>query len=53
MLFRPFEAGIVDYEKGWMVGMTAALFFRSDFAKKVKFLKNCKNIFATMVNITR
>lgn len=37
MLFRPFEAGIVDYEKGWMVGMTAALFFRSDFAKKVKF----------------
>ena len=30
MLFRPFEAGIVDYEKGWMVGMTAALFFRSE-----------------------
>lgn len=37
MFFRFFEVGIVDYEKGWMVGMIVVLFFCSDFVKKVKF----------------
>ena len=33
LLFSPESPGIVDYEKGWIVAMTAALFFRSEFAK--------------------
>jgi glycosyltransferase involved in cell wall biosynthesis len=37
MLFSPESPGLVDYEKGWIVGMTAALFFRRDFASKVQF----------------
>jgi hypothetical protein len=37
MLYSPESPGVVDYDKGWIVGMTAALFYRSDFAKKVQF----------------
>lgn len=37
MLFSPETAGVVDYDKGWIVGMTAALFFRSYLAGIVKF----------------
>ncbi len=40
MLFSPEPPGIVDYEKGWLVGMTAALFFRRQFAEKVQFDEN-------------
>jgi glycosyltransferase involved in cell wall biosynthesis len=36
LLYIPESPGAVDYDKGWIVGMTAALFFRSDFAR-VKF----------------
>jgi len=39
MLYLPENAGIVDYEKGWIVGMTAALFFRSTY-QKVRFDEN-------------
>lgn len=37
MLYSPESSGVVDYDKGWIVGMTAALFYRSDFARKVQF----------------
>lgn len=37
MLHSPESPGVVDYEKGWIVGMTAALFFRGDFVSKVQF----------------
>ena len=37
MLYNPESPGVVDYDKGWIVGMTAALFFRGDFASKVQF----------------
>ncbi|MDF5710768.1 MAG: glycosyltransferase [Nostoc sp. S4] len=39
MLHSPESAGVVDYDKGWIVGMTAALFYRSEFAK-VEFDEN-------------
>lgn len=40
LLYLPESAGLVDYDKGWIVAMTAALFFRSEFAKQVQFDEN-------------
>lgn len=37
MLSSPESPGVVDYDKGWIVGMTAALFFRGEFAFLVQF----------------
>ena len=37
LLFSPESPGVVDYEKGWIVAITPALFFRSGFASKVQF----------------
>jgi glycosyltransferase involved in cell wall biosynthesis len=40
MLYLPESPGVVDYDKGWIVGMTAALFYRGDFALSVQFDEN-------------
>lgn len=39
MLYSPESPGLVDRDKGWIVGMTAALFYRSEFAQ-VQFDEN-------------
>lgn len=37
MLFQAMAPGNVDYDRGWWLGMTAAMFFRRQFADAVRF----------------